>query len=109
MNERISIICKNPENGERLIACVPLQNGEYETGKGMLTVRLGKIRKRDLHQKVIFSGQVIPTVQERGNAQFRKPPQFPRRVVNLPANGKDVVQEVSCQGKIIFRRVESSK
>lgn len=106
MGETISIIrIAGPDFKKRLIAQVPLVDGEIETSQGMLKVEVGKVRKSDQHQKIILSGSVIPTIQQRGDQRYKQVAEFPRRVVNFPPSfEKEVVHQVGSKEELIFKR-----
>lgn len=87
------------------IARIPFQSGTYPTGHGDLKMSVFKPRK-DFHQKVVFYGSVIPTLQERGKRrQFQQTKENPRRVVNLPARAdRKVMQPLAEDEYLVFKR-----
>lgn len=92
MSETISIIrISGPDFKKRLIAQIPLVDGEVEISQGQLRVEVGKVRKSDQHQKIILSGSAIPTIQQRGDRRYKQIAEFPRRVVNMPPSYEKII------------------
>ena len=86
------------------IASVPAESGIFSTEHGELEVEVCPITKSNL-QKVIFSGEVIPTIKKRGKVKGRTNQR--RRVVDFPLKKtREVRQDRGKNERLIFQRVE---
>ena len=102
------IIVKEGNTGEKrereTIASVPAENGTFTTDQGVLEVEVCPITQDNL-QKVIFSGDVIPTIKKRGKVKGRKSQR--RRVVDFPLkHTREIRQDRGSGEQLIFQRAE---
>lgn len=94
---------RESETGKETVAFVPFRSGIYPTAQGDLSM---EVFKPDLQgqQKVVFRGDAIPTIKQRGKrGQFRDN-SGKRRVVDFSPRPKDISQDVGADSRLIFRK-----
>ena len=101
--EMLKIERKANEEAE-VIALVPFRSGIYPTAKGDLEVEVFSTDMQG-QQKVVFRGDVLPTISQRGKpGQFRKS-SGKRRVVDFSSRPhKSISQDNGREGKLVFKK-----
>lgn len=103
--ERVCSAQDAAQSREReVIATIPGVSGRFETGAGVLEVTVYEPDATG-HQKVVFEGNSIPTVNQKRKRNHFTKHTGNRRVVDFPADPiKEIRQNMGQEDTLVFRR-----